>query len=778
MEKENQTRPGYVGSPIKRREDVRFLTGGATYVDDVKLPGMLHAAILRSPRAHARILSIDTSKALALPGVIKVFTFQDLGALAVPVPIRMYQLPGLERHLQPLLAHDKVRYVGEPLALAIAESRYLAEDALDAIEVEYEDLPAVVDVFEALKDQVLVREEAGTNLAALHEFSIGDVDRAFQAAEYTRQEDFSVHRFTGNPLETRGFVAAFDGGKQELTVCGVTKLPHLNRQIIAAFLKLPEHKLHFIENDVGGGFGIRGELYPEDFLIPFAAVKLRRPVKWIEDRREHLMAANHSRENRCRLEVAARKDGTFLAFRAIVYGDMGAYVRTHGGLVPCSTAALLTGPYRIPNYQAKIHLVVTNKTGLGTFRAPGRYESCFYRERMIDLMAGDLGIDPVALRFKNLIRPEEIPYEVGVTRPGSSATVLDSGDYPSALRRGLAEFDYEKLKPLQGQLENGRYHGTGIACFVKNTGGLEPYEGARIVIGDRNDVTVYISISVLGQGHETAMAQICADALGVPLDWITIVHGNTDLTPFGWGTFASRGTVMCGSAVHLAGQKLRQKILGVAGEHLGADAATLELRDGKIYRLKTEAPPVELSEIAARVRHTGTFNQGFPELEETAYFHSSQMTYSYGVHLAHVAVDAETGIMEVLKYFVVEDVGRCINPLLVHGQTVGSAVQGIGGTILEELIYDESGQLLTGSFMDYLLPTSTDVPDIGSVTLEEAPSPLNPLGVKGAGEGGIVGAGAALANALSHALTGFGIQVKTLPLTPDRIRAWIAGRSK
>ena len=779
MEHIGKTTQGYVGMPIKRREDIRFITGRATYVDDIKLTGMLHAAILRSPRAHARIRSIDTSKAVALPGVIKIFTYADLGDLAaVPVPIRMVQLPGLERYLQPLLAQKQVRYVGEPVALAIAESRYLAEDVLDAIEIDYEDLPAVVDVYDALRDEVLVHEGAGTNLAAVHEFSIGDVDRAFRDAEYTRREEFRVHRFTGNPLETRGFVASFDRGKGELTVWGVAKLPHLNRQTIAAFLKLPERRVHFIENDVGGGFGIRGELYPEDFLIPFAAVKLGQPIKWIEDRREHLMAANHSRENRCELEVAARKDGTLLAFRAIVYGDMGAYVRTHGGLVPCSTAALLTGPYRIPNYHAKIHLVMTNKTGLGTFRAPGRYESCFYRERMLDLMAKDLGIDPVDLRFKNLIRPEEIPYEVGVTRPGSNATVLDSGNYPSALERGLDEFDYEDLKPLQGRLENGRYHGTGIACFVKNTGGLEPYEGARIVIGDRNDVAVYLSISMLGQGHETGMAQICADALGVPMDWITVYHGNTDITPFGWGTFASRGTVMCGSAVHLAGQKLKQKLLRVAAEQLGVDAAVLEFHEGKIYRTNTEAPPVDLHEIAAKARHCGTLNQGFPELEETAYFHSSQMTYSYGVHLAHVAVDVETGMMEVLKYLVVEDVGRCINPLLVHGQTVGSAVQGIGGTMLEELIYDENGQLLTGSLMDYLLPTSTDVPDIGSVILEEAPSPLNPLGVKGAGEGGIVGTGAALANALSHALSDFGVSVKALPLTPDRIRALIAGRAR
>lgn len=766
----------YIGAPIKRREDIRFITGKATYVDDIKLPHLLHAAILRSPRAHARILSINTTKACAIPGVVWVFTLKDIGELAVPVPMRMYQLPGLERYLQPLLAKDEVRYVGEPIAVAVAESRYLAEDALDAIEVNYEDLPAVIDVREAMRNKVLVHEESRTNLAAVHEISIGDVGRAFKDAEYTRREEFQVHRHTGNPMETRGLVAQFDVAKKELTVWGVTKLLHLNRQTIASFLKLPEHKVHFIENDVGGGFGIRGELYPEDFLIPFAAMKLGQPVKWIEDRREHLMAANHSREIRCELEIAGRHDSTILALRAKIYGDMGAYIRTHGGLVPCSTAALLTGPYRIPNYQCTVHCVMTNKTGMGTYRAPGRYESCFFRERMLDMMAKDLKIDPIELRRKNLLRPEEMPYEVGVTRPGANPTVLDSGNYPSALDRALKDFEYEKLKPLQGCLENGSYHGTGLAYFVKNTGGLEPYEGARVVLGEGHSVGAYISISVLGQGHETAMAQICADALGVPMEWISVFHGNTDQVPFGWGTFASRGTVMCGNALHLAAERLKQKLLTVAAKHLTADPADLEFREGKIYQKGTEAPPLDLDELVSLVRASGTHNQGLPELEETAYFTSNQMTYSYGVHLAHVAVDPETGMVEVLKYLVVEDVGRCINPLLVHGQTVGAAVQGIGGTLLEHLVYGDNGQLLTTTFRDYLLPSSTDVPPIESVVLEEAPSPLNPLGVKGAGEGGIVGTGAALANAVTKALETMGVEVKELPLSPDRIREWIRRR--
>jgi len=763
----------YIGASIKRREDIRFITGRGTYVDDIKLPHMVHAAILRSPHAHARIQRIDASKAEVMPGVLSVFTLKDIGELDATVPIRMYKVPGLEKYLQPALARDEVRYVGEPVAVAVADSRYLAEDALDAVEVEYEVLPEVMDVEAALLDKVLVHEQNGTNLAAVHHVSIGDADKAFQEAEYTRREDFRVHRFTGNPMETRGIIAHFDRGRGELKVYGATKLPHLNRQTIANFLKLPEHKCHFEENDVGGGFGIRGELYPEDFLIPFATVKLGVPVKWIEDRREHLLAANHSRQVSCTLEVAARRDGTLLALRAQIYGDMGAYVRTHGGLVPCSTAALLTGPYRIPNYEAKVHCVMTNKTGLGTLRAPGRVESCFYRERMLDMMARDLSIDPIDLRRKNLLQPSEIPYEIGQTRPGTNPTILDSGDYPSALEQALKRFDYDGLRSLQGKLENGKYHGIGLSYFVKNTGGLEPYEGARMVVGEGGGVTVYLSIAQLGQGHETAMAQICADALGVPMDDISVFHGNTDLSPFGWGTFASRGTVMAGNAVHLTGLQLKDKILAAAGQHLGVDPAKLELEDGQILQPGTEAPPLALGDLVAHLRESITTKDGVPELEATAYYNSDNITHTYGVHLAHVAVDPETGMLEVLKYLVVEDVGRCINPMMVHGQTVGAAVQGIGGVVLEELVYGDGGQLLTTTFMDYLLPTSTDAPFIDDLVLEEAPSPYNPLGVKGAGEGGIVGTAGALGNAVSNAL---GLEVKVLPLSPDRIRSWLRER--
>ncbi|MBI3326455.1 MAG: xanthine dehydrogenase family protein molybdopterin-binding subunit [Nitrospinae bacterium] len=764
----------YIGAPIRRQEDVRFLTGKATFVDDVKVPGMLHAAILRSPHAHARIRSIETAKALGIPGVIAVLTFQDIAPLAKPIPIRLYPMPGLERYLQYPLARDTVRYVGEPVAVAVAESRYLAEDALDAIEVTYELLPAVVDVREALRDEVLVQEENGTNLAAHYTISLGDVEEAFRLAEYTRREEFRVHRHTGNPLETRGLVASYDSSRDELIVWGPTKVPHFNRGVLSSLLNLSEAKIHFIEPDVGGGFGIRGEFYPEDFLIPFAAIKLGRPVKWIEDRIEHLKASNHSRDVLCELEIAAKRDGTLLGMRAHVYGNMGAYIRTHGGLVPSSTAALLPGPYRVPSYYCTVNVVITHKMGVGTFRAPGRYESCFIRERMLDMVAVDLKIDPVELRLKNLIRPSEMPYTVGQTRPDGPPTVFDSGDYPSALKRALDQIGYEGLKPLQGTYEGGTYHGIGIGSFVKNTG-LGPFEGARIVVKGANNIAVYLGIATLGQGHETTMAQICADGLGVPIENIKVLHGSTDLMPSGGGTFASRGTVMAGNAVHLACQDLRQKILAIAGGHLGLEATALEFRNGQIYRKGEEATSslLGLDDLVRLIESEGQDTKAEPGLEATAYFKSEHLTYAYGTHIAHVAVDPETGKVDVLRYVVVEDIGRCINPLLVHGQAVGAAAQGIGATILEELVYDENGQLLAGSFMDYLLPTSTDVPPIDSIVLEEAPSPLNPLGVKGAGEGGIVATGAALSNAVAHALAPFGVEVKELPLSPNKIRGWI-----
>ncbi|WP_143301124.1 xanthine dehydrogenase family protein molybdopterin-binding subunit, partial [Candidatus Entotheonella palauensis] len=425
----------YIGAAIRRKEDRRFLTGTGQFVDDVKLPHMVYAAVVRSPHPHANILTIDASAAQQMDGVIAVFTYRHIEALVKPrpIPLRNRSYPGIERFLQYPLASHKVRYAGEPVAIVIAETRYLAEDALDGVVVTYDSLPAIVDAWQSMQNDVLLFEEHGTNVAYEFTSSLGDVDQAFRQADYTRKERFHCHRHTANPMETRGLVASYAPGRQELTVWGETKVPHFNRRVLADMLEMPEHRIHFIEPDVGGGFGVRGEFYPENFLIPFAAMQVGRPVKWIEDRREHLTAANHSREQVCELEIAAKRDGTLLGMRANIYGVLGGYARTHGAFIPVSTAALLTGPYRIPNYGWDVKCLLTNKVGMGTYSAPGRYESCFFRERMLDMMAADLGIDPTELRLKNLIPPSAMPYEVGRTRPEDYVITYDSGDYPALL---------------------------------------------------------------------------------------------------------------------------------------------------------------------------------------------------------------------------------------------------------------------------------------------------------------------------------------------------------
>ncbi len=683
--------------------------------------------------------------------------------------MRMMALEGLERFLQYPLARNKVHYVGEPVAIAIAESRYLAEDALDAIEVAYEPLPAVVDMRESLKDEVIIHEDAGTNLAARFTFSIGDVEEAFSKAEYTRKEEFRTHRHTGVPMENRGLVATYDSATGDLTVWGPTKVIHFNRRVLSSLLEIPEEKIRFIEPDVGGGFGIRGEFYPEDFLIPFAAIKLGRPVKWIEDRREHLMAANHSRGMLWEVEIAAKRDGTILGMRARLLADIGAYARTHGGLVPSHAARWLPGPYRISNYTCEVNFLITNKMGIGTYRAPGSYESSFARERLMDMVAADLQIEPAELRLKNLIQPSDMPYDIGMDGPTGEPMVYDSGDFPSAFRQALEKMDYAGIKALQGKEEEGKYNGIGIATFVKLSG-LGPYETARVVVREMEDIRVYVGIASLGQGHETVMAQICSDALGVPMAGVKVFHGDTDLIPDGVGTYGGRTTIMAGSAIHLACQKLKGRIFDIASAHLEIPSADLELREGRIYRngAADSEPLLDLDEVVELARQSGDMDDRESGIVEAVKFDSDAIAYPYGTHLAHVTVDPETGLIDILRYVTAHDVGRCINPLLVQGQIIGAIVQGIGGTILEDLVYDENGQLLTTTFMDYLLPLSTDVPPIDSIILEEAPSPRNPLGVKGAGELGIVCPGAVIANAVSHAL---GVEVKELPLSPDRVRA-------
>ena len=710
---------------------------------------MLHAVVVRSAHAHALLRGIDTTAALAVPGVAAVFTFADIAVHAAPIPVRTGPLEGTERYLQRPLASDRVRYVGEPVALVVAADRYVAEDAAERVAVDYEPLPAVVDVAAARIDRTLLFPETGTNRSCAYRIALGDVDAAFARADYVRTETFRCQRHGAIPLETRGLVCLERDGTLE--VWGATKVPFWNRRTLAAMLERPVDSIAMIEVDVGGSFGARGEFYPEDLLIPFAALALGRPVKWIEDRREHLMAANHSREMECELSVALARDGTLLGLRGRLAVDMGAYTRTNSGVVPSKAAQFLLGPYRLRHFGCDVELAMTNKTPVGTYRAPGRFEANFFRERLFDIACGELGIDRVAFRERNLIRPDELPWSIGKTVPYEPETEYDTGDYPGLFRRALEAFDYAGRMQRAAAARDGRLHGVGFGCFVESSG-AGPAESARIVARGRGRFDLYTGTSSAGQGHETSLAQILADAVGAPLAAIAVHHGSTGLVPRGFGTFHSRAVVVGGSAVKLAGEKLAAQLAALAAER-GTTVESLDL------------------DALAAASH--------PALEALATFEVDKRTYTYGVHLCHVAVDPETARVDVLDYLSTEDVGRAINPLIVHGQAIGAAVQGLGGAFLDEFKYDAEGQLLTGTFADYLLPTATDFPNVSALTFEESPSLLNPLGAKGAGEGGIVAVGAAVGNAVAHALAPLGVAITAMPLSLDNLaRAIRAARGK
>ena len=759
-----------VGAAVLRTEDRRFVTGRGCFIADFDRPRMAHAVIVRSTVAHARLARIDADAARALPGVVAVITFADLRGRGGPIPMRLAPLPGFERYLQWPLADDRVRYVGEPVAMILAEDRAAAEDAAAGVRVEYAELPVVVDAERAVAGDVLVHDAAGTNVATHYTVARGDVDAAFARAPYVRRERFRCQRHTALPLETRGLVAEWNGAAGTMKVWGATKVTFFNRRALAPMLGLPEASLELIEIDVGGSFGVRGEFYPEDFLVPFAALTLDRPVKWIEGRRESLLATNHSREMACDLEIATERDGTILALRARLDADMGAYVRTNGGVVPAKAAQFLPGPYRIPDFRCEVRALVTNKTPVGTYRGPGRFEANFFRERLLDMMAADLGLDPAEVRLKNILRPDELPRPLGALVPYEAPSEYDGGDYPSTLRRALEASDYARLVKDNGRLIDGKRHGVGIGCFVES-GGAGPAETARVVVKGPGRVELYTGCASSGQGHETVMAQILADALTIPLDWITVFHGTTSFVEEGYGTYHSRAIVVGGSAIQAAAAKLAGQLVGLASARSGLDAAALECRGGDVYhRAPLDTRPVlALADIAG---------EGSPEaraaLTAVGRFAPGKLTFSYGTHVAHVAVDSQTGAVEVLRFVAVEDVGRAVNPLLVHGQALGAAVQGLGGAFLEELVYDEAGQLVTGTLAEYALPTAADFPVIEAITLEEAPSTLNPLGAKGAGEGGIVAVGAAAANAVAAALAPLGVVVRDLPLSPAHVARAIA----
>ncbi len=753
-----------IGQSLARGEDERFLTGRGQFIDDVKLPGALHAVVVRSAEAHALIRGIDTSAALATPGVSAVFTFVDIAEYAQPIPIRLAPLKGTERYLQYPLAKDRVRYVGEPVAVVVAKNRYIAEDAAERVVIDYESQPAVVHAEASILDSTLLFPETGTNLSTSYSVGLGDCDAAFARAEYTRKESFRCQRHGAVTMETRGLACIEREGTLE--VWGATKVTFWNRRALAAMLKRPVESIEMIETDVGGSFGARGEFYPEDFLIPFVAVKLGCAVKWIEDRRENLMASNHSRDIACELEIALKRDGTLLGMRARLISDMGAYTRTNSGVVPAKAVQFLLGPYRVPGFKCDVLLAMTNKTPMGTYRAPGRFEANFFRERLFDIACGELGIDRVAFREKNLIRPDEMPYPIGALVPYEGETEYDNGDYPGLFRRALKEFDYEGKLALCGTPPEGRLHGVGFGCFVESSG-AGPAESARVVSRGNGRFDIYTGTSASGQGHETAMAQIAAEELGTGMNGLTVFHGSTAFVPQGFGTYHSRAIVVGGSAIKMAGKKLTEQLIALAAARTGKGADTLEFRAGNV--VEKSAPSKPLLDLDAIAQEARTDTAVAAALDAHATFEVKKRTYTYGTHVAYVAVDPETAKVEVLDYLSTEDIGRAINPLIVHGQALGAAVQGLGGVFLDEFKYDENGQLLTGTLADYLLPIATDFPNVRGLTLEESPSLLNPLGAKGAGEGGVVAVAAAVTNAVAHALAPLGVSITATPLSPDNL---------
>jgi aerobic carbon-monoxide dehydrogenase large subunit len=746
----------WIGQPVERNEDRRFLTGTGTFADDYEPAGVLHAAILRSSVAHGRIVGLESAGALRIPGVHAVLTAEHIGDDIPTIPLRLAPIAGFERYLQPVIAREKVRYVGEPVAVVLADSRALAEDALEAIILDIEPLAAVADWRVAETDASLLFEENGTNVAVRYSAGIGDADAAFAAADYVRRASFRCHRHTAAPMETRAVVAEWDAARGHLTVSAATKVTFFNRRTLARMMDLPESAIDLMELDVGGGFGVRGEFYPEDFLIPFAARHVRRPVKWIEDRREHLLSTNHSREIDCDLEIACRRDGTIVALRGRIFGDMGAYIRTNGGVVPAKAAQFLHGPYRIPHMKVEVAAYMTSKTPVGTYRAPGRFEANFFRERIMDMAARDLGIDPIAFRRKNLIRESELPYSIGRLVPYETETAFDTGDYHAAFDRCLADFNWNAKAPLQGQLVGGRYQGLAATCFVES-GGAGPRENVRLVLEADGSITVYVGSSALGQGLETVFVQIAADALGLPFKTFRIRHGSTTFVHEGFGTYHSRAVVMGGSAILDGAKNFLIAIRAAAAAQLDVPLEDVSVRDGKV--VAPDGNSLSFAALAAAP----------PPIAAEGTFANTKRTYSYGAHAAHVAVDPRTGHCEIVDYVAVEDVGRAINPAIVHGQAIGAAVQGLGGVFLDHVIYDADAQMLNASFADYLLPTASDFPNVRGTTLELRPSPTNPLGAKGAGEGGIVAVAATVANAVAAALSALDVQPNELPLTPPRI---------
>ena len=779
----------YVGQSVPRKEDERLLSGTGMFVADIVLPRMLHVAFVRSSIAHGRIKSIDTAQARRAPGVIEILTGEDIRPFLKPVPGMQNRPPKRWREAvehdinipdQPILATGKVRYVGEALAVIVAETRYLAEDAAEMIEVDIEPLQPIAGIDDALATTSnRVHDELKSNIVAKLTVRKGAAEAALASAPRKIRHVFYNHRYLAMPIECRGVAAQYEKHTDSITVWSSTQVVHWVRREVAARLGLPEARVRCIAPDVGGGFGVKGHVYPEDVLISFLARRLGRPVKWTEDRYEHLLNSTHARDDRHDVEVGFDADGRIIALRDRFVKDSGAYTPVGVG-APSNTIAHLLGPYQVPNYEAAATIVVTNKTPNAPYRGSGRPEGVFVTERLMDLIARELGLDPVEVRLRNMVPLEKMPYAVGIPYRDGVPVVYDGGDYPGALRKavdalgGLAQIREKQ----QEAWKQGRYLGLGVGCYVEGTG-AGPFEGATVRIDPSGTVFVATGACAQGQGHQTVFAQVAADEWGVTPDNVTVSVSDTGTIALGYGTIASRSAVNSSSAIRMASGTLRKKVLALAGHILECSVEDLELRGGRVCVKGVPKMSLSLAEIAQAARPG--WDGGRPSdmsagLEVTEYFEPPTVTWAYASHAALVEIDVATGAPQILKYVVVHDAGVLINPRLADGQIIGGVCQGIGGGLLEEVVYDENAQLLTGSLMDYLIPSASEMPPVELVHME-TPSPLNELGVKGLGEGGAIAPPVVIANAVCDALRPVGFEVFSTPVHRSKIIKALNGRS-
>ena len=742
---------------------------------------MLSAAFLRSPHAHARLVSVDVAPARRAPGVVAAFSGLDLAEVLAPLPDPQVSFPQRWQQAVPhsasvpqprVLAVDKVRHVGEAIAVVVAQDRYAAEDAVESIAVAFDPRPAVIDPEKALGPNApLIHEALGTNLIGQFRVEKGDVDGAFRDAPHALRSRFTHHRYTAVPMEGRGAVSAYDARTDTVTTWCSTQMVHAVRRLTAALLGMAEARVRCIAPDVGGGFGAKGMVYPEEVLVAYLARALGRPVQWLEDRREHFVSTIHARDQIHDAEVAFESDGRILAVRDRLIQDAGAW-NPLGLVTAYNTAAHLLGPYAVPHYRLEARIAATNKVANAPYRGAGRPEGAFVMERLVDLIAHRLGRDPADVRARNMIPPGEMPYAVGIPYRDGSPVVYDSGDFPRALELAIAALGgLDDIRRRQREAwRERRYVGLGLACYAEGTG-VGPFEGATVRVDSSGAISVASGTCSQGQGHETTFAQVTADLWQVPLEDVVITTGDTDVIPAGLGTIASRSAVVVSAAIAEASRRVQQKALEIAAGALECAPADLELYGGRVRVRGVPHRSLTLAQLARAARPGWDHRrpQGMePLLEATSYYEPPTVTWAYAAHAALVEVHPETGEITIDRYVVAHDAGRVINPRIAEGQIHGGVAQGLGAAMLEELIYDAQGQLLTTTLMDYVLPSAVEIPAMEIIHLEH-PSPLNPLGIKGLGEGGAIAPPAAIANAVSDALRPFGIECNRLPIRPDRI---------